>query len=92
MYNQDGIRIEKLFLELIKIKESIIKDQLFTSLARMNKIPAESITNRGKILLCGNGGFAADAQHLSAGHSLMECKENQLTNCYFIHFKTNCLR
>ena len=66
MHNQDENKIEKLFLDSIKIKESIVKDQLFTSLARMGKIAAESITNRGKILLCGNGGSAADAQHLAA--------------------------
>ena len=75
MHNQDENKIEKLFLDSIKIKESIVKDQLFTSLARMGKIAAESITNRGKILLCGNGGSAADAQHLAA-EMLVRLKPN----------------
>lgn len=66
MHNQSVNKIEKIFLESIKIKESIVKDQLFTSLARMGEIAGESIINRGKILLCGNGGSAADAQHLAA--------------------------
>jgi len=75
LHNQDENKIEKLFLDSIKIKESIVKDQLFTSLARMGKIAAESITNRGKILLCGNGGSAADAQHLAA-EMLVRLKPN----------------
>jgi D-sedoheptulose 7-phosphate isomerase len=64
--NQHLGNIEKLFLDSIKIKESIVKDKLFTSLSLMAEIAAESITNKGKIMLCGNGGSAADAQHLAA--------------------------
>ena len=66
MNNQHLGNIEKLFLDSIKIKESIVKDKLFTSLSLMAEIAAESITNKGKIMLCGNGGSAADAQHLAA--------------------------
>ena len=54
----------------------IKKDRLFNSLNNLNKdidkvheiidIINENIENNGKILLCGNGGSAADAQHLSA--------------------------
>jgi D-sedoheptulose 7-phosphate isomerase len=64
--NQHLNNIEKLFLDSIKTKELIVKDKLFTSLARMAEIARESITNKGKIMLCGNGGSAADAQHLAA--------------------------
>ena len=66
MSNQHLSNIEKLFLDSIKIKESIVKDKLFTSLSLMAEIAAESITNKGKIMLCGTGGSAADAQHLAA--------------------------
>jgi D-sedoheptulose 7-phosphate isomerase len=66
LHSKDLNKVEKLFLDSIKIKKSIVKDHLFTSLVRMGKIASESITNRGKILLCGNGGSAADAQHLAA--------------------------
>ena len=66
MNNQHLNNIEKLFLDSIKTKELIVKDKLFTSLARMAEIARESITNKGKIMLCGNGGSAADAQHLAA--------------------------
>ncbi len=66
MSNQHLNNIEKLFLDSIKTKELIVKDKLFTSLVRMAEIARESITNNGKIMLCGNGGSAADAQHLAA--------------------------
>jgi len=64
--NHDVKKIEKLFLDSIKTKESIVKDRLFTPLARMSEIAVEAITNKGKLMLCGNGGSAADAQHLAA--------------------------
>lgn len=66
MHNQDEINIEKIFLNSIKIKELIVKDKLFISIARMAEIAVESIVNGNKIMLCGNGGSAADAQHLAA--------------------------
>ena len=66
MGNQDISKIEQLFLESINIKKSIVKEKLFISLAQMSTIAVESITNRGKIMFCGNGGSAADAQHLAA--------------------------
>ena len=66
MLNQEVNQIEKSFLDSIKIKESIVKNRLFTSIAQMGEIAGESIINDGKIMLCGNGGSAADAQHLAA--------------------------
>ena len=59
-------RIEKLFLNSIQVKETIIKDRIFESLASMGEVAGNSIINGGKIMLCGNGGSAADAQHLAA--------------------------
>tara|TARA_B100000795_G_scaffold222029_1_gene176847 strand:+ start:612 stop:1226 length:615 start_codon:yes stop_codon:yes gene_type:complete len=64
--NHNVNKIEKLFLDSIKTKESIVKEKLFIPLVRMSELAVNSITNRGKIMLCGNGGSAADAQHLAA--------------------------
>ena len=58
-------QIEKLFIESIEIKNRCIK-QGFQSLINMGEILTESIINNNKIMLCGNGGSAADAQHLAA--------------------------
>lgn len=66
MLNEGVNRIEKLFCKSIQIKETIIKDKLFNSIALMGEAAGDSIINGGKIMLCGNGGSAADAQHLAA--------------------------
>ena len=52
------------------LKENInLKKKLIKFYKKINQI-IEKITytlrNKGKILICGNGGSAADAQHLSA--------------------------
>ena len=58
-------KIERLFDKSIKIKQDCI-DQGFEPLYHMGDFIGQSIQNGGKIMLCGNGGSAADAQHLAA--------------------------
>jgi D-sedoheptulose 7-phosphate isomerase len=58
--------IKKIFLDSIKIKEEIVKLDLLNPLEKMGYEISKSIQNGNKILLCGNGGSAADAQHLAA--------------------------
>jgi len=58
-------KIKELFSRSIKIKQACIK-QGFQPLCRMSEHITQSIQNGGKIMLCGNGGSAADAQHLAA--------------------------
>jgi D-sedoheptulose 7-phosphate isomerase len=57
--------IELLFKDSIKVKQSCL-DQGLNCIAVMGGIISKSIERGGKILLCGNGGSAADAQHLAA--------------------------
>ena len=58
-------KIEQLFKQSIKTKQDCIK-QGFQPLYEMGDYITQSIQNGGKIMLCGNGGSAADAQHLAA--------------------------
>ena len=51
-------------LESISAKKSLIKNSV--KIEKSIKKIFESISNDGKILLCGDGGSAADAQHLAA--------------------------
>lgn len=53
------------FLDSIFVKEACI-NQGFDSLEKMGNEAAEIIQNGNKIMFCGNGGSAADAQHLAA--------------------------
>ena len=62
----DGTRkIEELFKNSISVKEDCI-EKGFSSIVAMGEEITHSIENNGKIMLCGNGGSAADAQHLAA--------------------------
>ena len=59
------INIQSLFKDSISLKNKCI-EQGFDSLIAMGDAIVSSIINGGKLLLCGNGGSAADAQHLAA--------------------------
>jgi len=58
-------RIEKLFQGSIETKTAS-KDLLKTSIANASMKLADALKNGCKILCCGNGGSAADAQHFSS--------------------------
>ena len=58
-------KIKSLFKKSISIKESCL-EQGFESLIKMGEGIVTTILNGGKLMLCGNGGSAADAQHLAA--------------------------
>ncbi|MDQ7032142.1 MAG: D-sedoheptulose 7-phosphate isomerase [Desulfonauticus sp.] len=55
MHFLDGVRLRKDFFA--KYKEMLLK---------VAKVIAASLTQGGKVLLCGNGGSAADSQHIAA--------------------------
>ena len=66
----DKIKEKKLDVVQDQIEESIvlkrkIKDELSEKIIEISEVLAECIKNEGKILLCGNGGSAADAQHFA---------------------------
>ena len=57
--------INALFEEAISVKKLCLKQGL-DCIAIMGDEACKSIQNDGKIMFCGNGGSAADAQHLAA--------------------------
>ncbi len=58
-------KIESTFHESIAVKQKCI-DMGFNVLEKMGNEITELLQVGGKIMLCGNGGSAADAQHLAA--------------------------
>jgi D-sedoheptulose 7-phosphate isomerase len=58
-------KIEKIFEQSILVKKQCLKQGL-DSIFNIGKIAATSVLRGNKIMLCGNGGSAADAQHLAA--------------------------
>ena len=58
-------RIEELFNASIAVKQVSTK-KLAAPIAKASALIIRSLQNNGKILTCGNGGSAADAQHFSS--------------------------
>tara|TARA_Y100000589_G_scaffold301944_1_gene313153 strand:+ start:615 stop:1232 length:618 start_codon:yes stop_codon:yes gene_type:complete len=55
------------FQDSIKLKSELIEEEEeFIKLANINKGIKDIILDGNKLLICGNGGSAADAQHLAA--------------------------
>ncbi len=53
-------------VEGIKVKTKLLDYFYTNTFEEIGKLLVTSIVNNGKILFCGNGGSAADAQHLAA--------------------------
>lgn len=59
--------IQKRIKDSIETKQKLLSNaQLIQSIERAAMLIIESIKEGGKIIFCGNGGSAADAQHLAA--------------------------
>ena len=58
--------INKNFEESVNVKNEVISSGCLSVVATMATQLTESIRRGGKLLICGNGGSAADAQHLAA--------------------------
>ena len=58
--------VKQTFIDSISVKQQIIDNKSYEVLLEAGNIISNSIANGGKLLICGNGGSAADAQHLAA--------------------------
>ncbi|MBF0246851.1 MAG: SIS domain-containing protein [Alphaproteobacteria bacterium] len=59
-------RAKAVFEESAALKSQLANGDAPAILAKMAGIAADSIRGGGKVMLCGNGGSAADAQHIAA--------------------------
>ena len=59
-------KIKQTFEDSINVKQKVIDEGAYKVLLDAGNVIAESISKKGKLLICGNGGSAADAQHLAA--------------------------
>ena len=59
-------KVRQTFEDSISVKQEILDNESYEVLIEAGNIIANSISKGGKLLLCGNGGSAADAQHLAA--------------------------
>ena len=59
-------KIQFIISESIKAKQRVLEDRpLIITIDRVVKSCIETFEKKGKILFCGNGGSAADAQHIA---------------------------
>lgn len=62
--------IETRIIHSIEVKQRLLEDRvLLDRVLRVADLLIQTFRNQGKVLLCGNGGSAADAQHLAAEFS-----------------------
>jgi len=60
-------RVSRLIQASIAVKQKIVQDvALVAAVAQVTKVIVDALLQGNKILLCGNGGSAADAQHIAA--------------------------
>ena len=57
--------IKKILADSLKVKETFVRENM-SKLILLAEKTAAAFTNDRKLMLCGNGGSAADAQHIAA--------------------------
>ena len=66
MSDELSLKVKNAIQESLDLKKLVLHQKLYKILVEMGKLVVQSILNGGKVLICGNGGSAADAQHLTA--------------------------
>lgn len=62
--------IKNIIAASIQTKQDLLNDEvLITTIEKVTQIITQAFQNGNKVLFCGNGGSAADAQHLAAEFS-----------------------
>ena len=60
-------KIKEIIRESIATKQRILDDaEMIETLSKVSEVTAHALKNGNKVLFCGNGGSAADAQHIAA--------------------------
>jgi D-sedoheptulose 7-phosphate isomerase len=59
-------RVSRSIQASIEVKQLLLQAGVVAAIARASEILIEAFENGSKVLLCGNGGSAADAQHIAA--------------------------
>ncbi|MGL4346955.1 MAG: D-sedoheptulose-7-phosphate isomerase [Chitinophagaceae bacterium] len=83
---------KKKLLESIEIKQLILRDEaLLKNIQLVAEKIVEIFKKNGKVFFCGNGGSAADAQHISAEFTGRFYKDRQPLFAEALHVNTSFL-
>lgn len=58
--------IKERFEEHIAVAQLVMQSEILEQVNRISKVIKEALADGNKVLFCGNGGSAADSQHLAA--------------------------
>ena len=84
--------IEKIIKNSIEVKEIILKDkQTHKTILEIVDVICNSFKNGNRVMFCGNGGSAADAQHLAAELSGRFYKDRKALPADALHCNTSYL-
>jgi D-sedoheptulose 7-phosphate isomerase len=85
-------RISEIIQESIQVKQYVLTDQnMLSSISEMVEITVTALQNGNRLWFCGNGGSAADAQHLAAEFSGRFYKNRKALPAEALHCNTSYL-
>ena len=85
-------KIKELIASSISVKEKILQDEtILQTLNTVVEVISNAFDNGNKVLFCGNGGSAADAQHLAAEFSGRFYKNRRALPAEALHCNTSYL-
>ncbi len=85
-------KIKELIASSISVKEKILQDEtILQTLDTVVQVISDAFAAGNKVLFCGNGGSAADAQHLAAEFSGRFYKNRRALPAEALHCNTSYL-
>jgi len=85
-------KIKSIISSSISVKEKIFRDEaMHQKIAETVNVIVKAFANGNKVLFCGNGGSAADAQHLAAEFSGRFYKDRKALSSEALHCNTSYL-
>ena len=84
--------IKQIISASIAVKQQVLEDEIIqTAIKQCIEIITKAFQNGNKVLFCGNGGSAADAQHLAAEFSGRFYKDRHALPAEALHCNTSYL-
>ena len=85
-------KIKEIISSSISVKQQVLQDAvILNTMEKITDAIVDCFKNNGTVLLCGNGGSAADAQHLAAEFSGRFYKDREPLNAEALHVNTSYL-
>src|SRR5580765_8696835 len=85
-------KIKEIISASISVKQAVLADEKLTeTVETVTNVIVKAFKNGNKVLFCGNGGSAADAQHLAAEFSGRFYKDRKALPAEALHCNTSYL-